>query len=87
MQAGCANRTSRHGGFFQALSDCHHGVLIATRSLDSCITLTGMMQDGPAAGQTVPHVHIHVLPRKPGDFEKNDDVYDELDRAEAHLPA
>ena len=40
-------------------------------------------QDGPAAGQTVPHVHIHVLPRKPGDFEKNDEVYDELDRGEA----
>lgn len=45
------------------------------------------VQDGPAAGQTVPHVHIHVLPRRPGDFEKNDDIYDELDRAEAHLPA
>jgi bis(5'-adenosyl)-triphosphatase len=44
------------------------------------------LQDGPAAGQTVPHVHIHVLPRRPGDFEKNDEVYDELDRAEAHLP-
>jgi hypothetical protein len=28
-------------------------------------------------------VHIHVLPRRPGDFEKNDEVYDELDRAEA----
>ena len=21
------------------------------------------------------HVHVHVLPRKPGDFKKNDDVY------------
>lgn len=34
----------------------------------------------------MPHVHIHVLPRRPGDFEKNDEIYDELDRAEAHLP-
>lgn len=33
-------------------------------------------QDGPQAGQTVPHVHIHVLPRKGGDFEKNDEIYD-----------
>ena len=33
-------------------------------------------QDGPEAGQTVPHVHIHVIPRKKGDFEKNDEIYD-----------
>ena len=31
------------------------------------------------AGQTVPHVHIHVLPRRAGDFEKNDEVYDAID--------
>ena len=22
------------------------------------------------------HVHVHILPRKPGDFERNDDIYD-----------
>mmetsp|Transcript_3278 Transcript_3278/g.13157 ORF Transcript_3278/g.13157 Transcript_3278/m.13157 type:complete len:100 (+) Transcript_3278:409-708(+) len=38
-------------------------------------------KDGPAAGQTVPHVHVHVLPRRVGDFEPNDAVYDELDKA------
>jgi bis(5'-adenosyl)-triphosphatase len=36
------------------------------------------VQDGKAAGQSVPHVHVHILPRKEGDFERNDDVYDEL---------
>nr|ABA91201.1 HIT domain containing protein [Oryza sativa Japonica Group] len=36
------------------------------------------LQDGPQAGQTVPHVHIHVIPRKKGDFEKNDEIYDAL---------
>lgn len=36
------------------------------------------MQDGPQAGQTVPHVHIHVLPRKQGDFENNDEIYNEV---------
>jgi diadenosine tetraphosphate (Ap4A) HIT family hydrolase len=33
-------------------------------------------QDGPQAGQTVAHVHIHVIPRKKGDFENNDEIYD-----------
>ncbi|XP_048111779.1 bis(5'-adenosyl)-triphosphatase isoform X3 [Alosa alosa] len=40
-------------------------------------SLTIAMQDGPEAGQTVKHVHVHVLPRKTGDFERNDSVYDE----------
>jgi bis(5'-adenosyl)-triphosphatase len=37
------------------------------------------VQDGRAAGQSVPHVHVHILPRKQGDFERNDHVYDELE--------
>lgn len=36
------------------------------------------VQDGKSAGQSVPHVHVHILPRSTGDFERNDDVYDEL---------
>jgi inosine triphosphate pyrophosphatase len=42
--------------------------------------LTLSMQDGVDAGQTVAHAHIHVLPRKPGDFTPNDAVYDALER-------
>ncbi|KAL2091419.1 hypothetical protein ACEWY4_013682 [Coilia grayii] len=41
-------------------------------------SLTIAIQDGPEAGQTVKHVHVHVLPRKAGDFERNDSVYDEV---------
>lgn len=48
-------------------------------------SLTLAIQDGPAAGQTVPHVHIHVLPRHYGDFPNNDDVYDAIDHSEDHL--
>jgi bis(5'-adenosyl)-triphosphatase len=37
------------------------------------------IQDGVAAGQSVPHVHVHILPRKGGDFPRNDDIYDALE--------
>lgn len=46
-------------------------------------SLTVCIQDGPKAGQTVEHVHVHVLPRRPGDFKRNDDVYDAIDQSES----
>uniref|UniRef100_A0A8I5ZMT4 Bis(5'-adenosyl)-triphosphatase n=1 Tax=Rattus norvegicus TaxID=10116 RepID=A0A8I5ZMT4_RAT len=53
-------------------------------------SITFSMQDGPEAGQTVKHVHVHILPRKSGDFRRNDNIYDELqkhDREEEDSPA
>ncbi|XP_019420000.1 PREDICTED: bifunctional bis(5'-adenosyl)-triphosphatase/adenylylsulfatase FHIT-like isoform X1 [Lupinus angustifolius] len=40
------------------------------------------IQDGPQAGQTVPHVHIHVIPCRNADYAKNDDNYDEINEKE-----
>lgn len=33
-------------------------------------------------GQSVPHVHVHILPRHPGDFEPVDQVYDALEKVD-----
>lgn len=43
-------------------------------------SLTVAVQDGPDAGQTVRHVHVHILPRRKGDFTENDDVYKVLEK-------
>jgi len=38
------------------------------------------IQDGPEAGMTVEHVHVHIMPRRHGDFEKNDEIYKQIER-------
>lgn len=63
------------------LSDLFSTVQRATHAVErhyGATSLTVSIQDGPDAGQTVKHVHVHVMPRKPGDFERNDDIYDKL---------
>lgn len=38
-----------------------------------------VLQDGPEAGQTVKHVHFHLIPRKKSDLARNNDIYENLD--------
>lgn len=43
------------------------------------------VQDGEFAGQTVKHIHCHIMPRKPGDFEHNDEIYIKLNEHDKNL--
>lgn len=46
------------------------------------------IQDGVDAGQSVPHVHAHIIPRKKDDLEEKggtDAIYDMMESEEAHL--
>lgn len=45
-----------------------------------CESTTITVQDGVFAGQTVKHVHCHIMPRREGDFENNDEIYVELNK-------
>jgi bis(5'-adenosyl)-triphosphatase len=39
------------------------------------------IQDGEAAGQTVPHIHLHIIPRVDGDLHDPGDWYPRLELA------
>jgi len=65
----------RHVGSFFELTADERGSLLglleaAKRELDVMRRPDGYnigINDGPAAGQTVPHLHIHLIPRYQGD--------------------
>lgn len=42
-------------------------VLPALRAATGCPDATVALHDGAAAGQEVPHVHFHIIPRRAGD--------------------
>jgi len=63
------------------LHSCRIGSVVEKHWDSTSLTL--VIQDGKDAGQTVEHVHVHVLPRKGGDFPNNDDVYNQIDASEA----
>lgn len=51
-------------------------------------SFTVAVQDGPASGQTVPHVHVHVIPRVADDMgegEAGDEVYVKMASEEANV--
>ncbi|KAK1442428.1 bis(5'-adenosyl)-triphosphatase like protein [Babesia gibsoni] len=41
-----------------------------------------IIQDGEAAGQTIPHVHAHIIPRRANDLERPDSIYEQLENAD-----
>ncbi|EXJ58482.1 hypothetical protein A1O7_05908 [Cladophialophora yegresii CBS 114405] len=46
------------------------------------------VQDGVDAGQSVPHVHVHVIPRQNGDYDDRgggDRIYDAMDGEEGDI--
>jgi bis(5'-adenosyl)-triphosphatase len=57
----------------------HHVAPILERSYGA-EALNIAIQDGPASGQSVLHLHVHMLPRRIGDFARNDDIYEEIEK-------
>ena len=58
------------------------GILLEHQQSSSTTTDSSFnvsVQDGRGAGQSVPHVHVHILPRVTGDFAQNDEIYQALE--------
>ena len=57
-------------------------------SVFAASSLNIAIQDGVDAGQSVPHVHAHIIPRKKDDLEHRggtDAIYQMMESEEAHL--
>jgi bis(5'-adenosyl)-triphosphatase len=86
-----ARRTSRFSDLTQEevadlwLSVQRIGPVVQKHVGATAVTL--VIQDGAASGQTVDHVHVHVMPRKGGDFTRNDEIYDRLEEGPAKRKA
>ena len=62
-------------------------VQLVTRMLERVYVADGFniaIQDGVAAGQSVPHVHVHAIPRMRGDLGE-DEVYERLQGREGDV--
>lgn len=36
------------------------------------------LQEGPEAGQSIEHMHLHIIPRKPSDLNEGEEWYSKL---------
>lgn len=65
-KASITELTPRDWKQLQKILDHHMNEL---REELGCTDFNVGVNDGPSAGQTIPHVHFHIIPRKEGDCE------------------
>jgi bis(5'-adenosyl)-triphosphatase len=55
------------------------------KSVFNCDGFDWTIQDGVSAGQTVPHLHLHIIPRKPFDMPESNEWYSKIPQNEAQM--
>lgn len=58
---------------YSDLFECVRLCLIGLKNYGTSFTIS--IQDGKEAGQSVPHVHVHIIPRNENDLIDNDMIY------------
>ena len=51
----------------------------------NCDGFDWTIQDGVSAGQTVPHLHLHIIPRKPLDMPESNEWYSKVPENEKQM--
>ncbi len=83
----------KHHESLEELSDHELGeMMIFARKVTSvlktffcCDGFDWTIQDGGSAGQTVPHLHLHIIPRKPLDMPESNEWYSKIHENEKNM--
>jgi len=55
------------------------------KAVFNCNGFDWTIQDGVSAGQTIPHLHLHIIPRKPLDITEGDEWYSKIPGSENQM--
>lgn len=55
------------------------------KTVFNCDGFDWTIQDGVSAGQTVPHLHLHIVPRKPLDLPESNEWYSKINENKNQL--
>ncbi len=55
------------------------------KSVFDCDGYDWTIQDGASAGQTIPHLHLHIIPRKANDLPSDADWYTKIPGSEIQM--
>ncbi len=76
----------QHHESLEELSDAELGemmvfarkVTVVLKPFFGCTGFDWTIQDGEPAGQTIPHLHLHIIPRKPFDLPGESEWYSKI---------
>jgi len=60
-------------------------ITLVLKTIFNCDGFDWTIQDGVSAGQTVPHLHLHIIPRKPHDLPESNEWYSKIPENEVQL--
>lgn len=67
----------------EEVTDLFQAVHVVSKAIETYYKADALniaIQDGPLAGQSIDHVHCHIIPRRLNDLPNVDDIYDMLNK-------